>query len=215
MYKIAILIIGFQLLFLAACSTDQQNQTKYNIDSLRAEFNQYKAEKDSAFIHEEWSPLPDSIKQHFAGLNYFAYDPKWRFEGKLVPAQETDTIKIIGSQHGKGRKDLRPAIRYGSFHFNVDRKGQELEIIKILPREEGGPSYLFLGFWDETSEIKTYGGGRYVDLEENEENYYVIDFNYAYNPYCAYNPKYSCAVPPLSNRLDVSVFAGEMKFKDH
>ncbi|NIU01421.1 MAG: DUF1684 domain-containing protein, partial [Nitrosopumilaceae archaeon] len=72
-----------------------------------------------------------------------------------------------------------------------------------------------LGFTDKTSGDETYGGGRYIDLVEHDRNHYVIDFNKAYNPYCAYNPKYSCAIPPEENHLAIAVTAGEKIFKEH
>ena len=87
--------------------------------------------------------------------------------------------------------------------------------MKFPPHKKGAKSHLFLGFWDNTSGNETYGGGRYLDINENPENYYVIDFNYAYNPYCAYNHRYTCAVPPLQNRLSVAIKAGEKKYKEH
>jgi len=69
--------------------------------------------------------------------------------------------------------------------------------------------YIFLGFTDETTNKETYGAGRYINLELNNKNHYVVDFNYAYNPYCAYNPKYSCAIPSRENHLKIAIEAGE------
>ena len=208
-----IFIIGI----LFSCQTKQQKPTysQQQIDSLQTEFAKYKAEKDSSFLNASWSPLLDSDKVDFKGLHYFPYDPTWRFVGPIHTYDNPDSILIVGTKHGKGRNDLRPALKFGYFAFEREGKQYRLEIIKILPRKPGGEAYLFLGFWDETSGKQTYPGGRYIEMEKTAKNNYVVDFNYAYNPYCAYNPRYSCAIPPLENRLAVAVRAGEKIYKEH
>ena len=74
---------------------------------------------------------------------------------------------------------------------------------------------MFLPFSDETNGIESYGGGRYIDLRIPEGNTLIIDFNSAYNPYCAYNDKYSCPIVPRENYLRTRIEAGVKKFKDH
>ena len=88
---------------------------------------------------------------------------------------------------------------------------QNQELIK----QEGFENYLFLPFSDETNGIESYGGGRYIDLRIPESNKLIIDFNSAYNPYCAYNDKYSCPIVPRENYLRTRIEAGVKKFKDH
>ena len=75
--------------------------------------------------------------------------------------------------------------------------------------------YLFLPFLDATNGIETYGGGRYIDLTIPESNQITIDFNKSYNPYCAYNEKFSCPIVPRENYLSLKVNAGVKRFKDH
>ncbi len=212
-----ILKILISIAVLFSCQTKKQDATysQKEIDSLRTAFTKYKADKDSSFLHASWSPLIDNDKTEFKGLNYFPYDPTWRFVGPIHMYDNPDSISIMGSQHGKGRNDLRPALKYGYFSFNRQGKKYSLEIIKILPQKAGSKGYLFLGFWDKTSGKETYPGGRYINMQKTGENRYVVDFNYAYNPFCAYNHRYSCAIPPLENRLAVSVRAGEKMYKEH
>ncbi len=169
-----------------------------------------RAEKDSAFVSEEWSPLLPEDRAHFKGLNYYPVDLSWRFEGPIVKYDTLIPDTIVGT---KG--DLRPAIKYGYFPFHYKGKEYRLQIYRILHDDPEYDKYLFLGFTDATSGKETYGAGRYIDLEINPRNWYVVDFNLAYNPYCAYNPRYTCAIPPEENRLPFPVRAGEKIFKVH
>jgi uncharacterized protein (DUF1684 family) len=184
--------------------------TKKQTDSLKTVFVDYLKERNEAFLKESWSPLLDEDKEDFKGLKYYDYDINWRFEGPIQLLSDPDTVIILGSK-GEERK----CFNFGYFHFNKKGKNHKLLILKFPPYRKGDMPYLFLGFWDKTSGLDTYGGGRYIDIEENSENYYVVDFNYVYNPYCAYNHRYSCAVPPLENRLPLEIKAGEKIFKKH
>ena len=210
--KYALYFIASILIFLSCTSNNKQSPkyTQKQADSLKLVFENYLKERNEAFSHESWSPLPDKDKNDFQGLKYFDYDINWRFEGPVELLSDPDTVIILGSK-GEERK----CFNFGYFHFNKDGKKYKLLILKFPPDKPGEKPYLFLGFWDKTSGHETYAGGRYVDIELNPENYYIVDFNYAYNPYCAYNHRYTCAVPPLENRLPVAIKAGEKIFKDH
>jgi len=85
----------------------------------------------------------------------------------------------------------------------------------MIPKDTSREKYLFLGFTDQTTGKETYNTGRYIDLVELPDGDYVVDFNLAYNPYCAYNPRYTCAIPPSENKLPFKVRAGERIFKQH
>lgn len=174
------------------------------------EIQQQRAQKDSLFKFSQWTPIPPGELVHFRGLNYYPIDLAYRFEGPIVKynPMERDTIMGTGG-------DLRPALKYGYFQFNFQGKTYQLQVYKILDENPAHDKFLFLGFTDETNGTETYGGGRYIDIVENEQNHYIVDFNLAYNPYCAYNPKYSCAVPPAENHLPFPVRAGEKLFKQH
>ena len=209
-YAPLMLIIFLTLLSCTQQNIEQQTYSKKQIDSLKSAFTNYIKEKNEAFVKESWSPLLDEDKKDFHGLKYFDYDINWRFEGPLELLSDPDTVTILGSK-GEERK----CFNFAYFHFKKDGKKYKLLILKFPPYKAGAKPYLFLGYWDKTSGHETYAGGRYIDIEENPENYYVIDFNYSYNPYCAYNHRYSCAVPPLENRLPIAIKAGEKTFKEH
>ena len=106
---------------------------------------------------------------------------------------------------------------YGILHFEINEKLHQLEIYqgKDLMQEEGYEDYLFLPFLDETNGLESYGGGRYIDARIPEGDTIIIDFNKAYNPYCAYNDKYSCPIVPRKNYLKTRVEAGVKVFEKH
>lgn len=209
--KLLCFIIFIFLFSYCTNSKKDKIYTQAEVDSLIFAFDDYIQNKDNDFKTAQWSPLTDHDKLSFEGLHYYPYDISFRFEGPIIPYTVQDSLTIMGSKAG----DLRPAIKYGFFEFEKDQQDYRLDIIKILPREPRGQSHLFLGFWDETSDNETYGGGRYVELEQGTDNRYIVDFNFAYNPYCAYSERYSCAIPPLNNRLTFKLTCGEKKYREH
>ncbi len=92
-------------------------------------------------------------------------------------------------------------------------QGNRLQLIVYKSAEDPFARSLFIPFSDETSSSETYGAGRYLDSEEHGGNDYDLDFNFAYNPYCAYNDGYTCPIPPRENRLPIRITAGEKKYK--
>jgi len=202
--------VGF-LFVLSSCDT-KKTEPEYILEEQQIvdEILKERKEKDLEFLTEEWSPLLPEDKENFKGLKYYPVDLSLRFEGPIIKYDSTILDTIIGT---KG--DLRPAIKYGYFEFEYKGNKYRLQIYKILRDNPELEKHLFLGFTDETSGKETYGAGRYIDLVENEQNFYIIDFNLAYNPYCAYNPRYTCAIPPPENRLPFPVYAGEKIFKTH
>jgi hypothetical protein len=108
-------------------------------------------------------------------------------------------------------------VKYGIVTFNLKRNAYRLNVYQNqdLMKKEGYEDYLFLPFLDDTNGEESYGGGRYIDLRIPEGDEVVIDFNKAYNPYCAYNEKYSCPIVPRENYLDLKVEAGVKAFQKH
>ncbi len=195
--------------FLLDCS---QKKPAYSPEQLKiiAQILSERQQKDRAFATEDWSPLLEKDKKNFHGLAYYPVDLSLRFEGPIVRYDSTVLDTIMGT---KG--DLRPALKYGYFPFVYQGKEYRLQVYKMVREDTSLQKYLFLGFTDRTSGKETYGAGRYIDLVENPENHYVVDFNLAYNPYCAYNPRYTCAIPPEENYLPFPVRAGEKIFRAH
>lgn len=156
---------------------------------------------DAVFQGDE-SPLDEADRAHFTGLKYFPFDPAYRLLIKLSPPERRDNVILMDT---KGAE--RTYERCGILDFALQGQPQRLTLFR-----DPGHGYYFLPFRDATTGRETYGVGRYVEPKEAAPGLYLIDFNNAYNPYCAYSNRWSCPVPPDENRLTVAVRAGEMKF---
>jgi uncharacterized protein (DUF1684 family) len=141
----------------------------------------------------------------FDGPRWFDPDERWRLEARLdrdAPGAG-DHVQLATST-GK----LRDMENAGQLVFEVD--GQEQRLSAFLPRAMDAEPVLFVPFRDATSGIDTYGAGRYVDVPyDADDEWHELDFNYAYNPSCAFSPAYDCPYPPPGNRLSISITAGE------
>ena len=160
-----------------------------------------RAEKDESYAHAPDSPIPEAERASFLGLAYYPVDVAYRIEGiELEPYEgvEPETFDMPTS-----KDDLRRAGRAGTLRFTLGGQSCRLTAYDM----GGGP--LFVPFLDATSGTDTYGAGRYLDPEPAEDDTYTLDFNVAYHPYCAYNPRYSCPLTPAENRLAIRVEAGE------
>ncbi len=166
-----------------------------------SELEQFRAMKDQFFKTDRQSPLTREQKRDFKGLNYFPEDPNLRFETPVEVFPEKETIEM---QTSTG--DVQTYQRYGKFTFEVD--GQPASLTLYLD-DEGG---FFLPFADSLAGSETYGAGRYLEPEPLAEDRVLVDFNLAYNPYCAYNESWSCPLTPFENRVKVPIRAGEKIF---
>ena len=164
-------------------------------------YQDYRQQKDQFFGKDQQSPLLPKKKQIFDGLKYFQVDDTLRFELKIDEFEEKQQIKM---QTSTG--DLRDFTRYGKLKFTVD--GEEVSLTVYH-----NPHGYFIPFVDTQAGKETYGAGRYLDPEQTPDGHLILDFNLAYNPYCAYNENYSCPLPPAENRLPVAIRAGEKNFK--
>jgi uncharacterized protein len=166
---------------------------------------QYRAEKDQFFRDSPGSPIPAEERETFGGLPYYPVDVDLVFEG-LTPqpyaGDEPTTFQIPTSDNR-----LRPARRAGVFTFELG--GAELRLTAYELEGAHSDGRMFLPFLDATSGSETYGAGRYLDLEPDEDGTYAIDFNLAYHPSCVYAPIFSCPLTPAENRLAVPIRAGE------
>ena len=171
-----------------------------------SELNDFRKAKDQFFAQDPHSPLLPEQRRHFHGLEYFPVHPDLRFILNIDEFDEADkeVVDIITSTG-----DSRPHIRWGSLTFAVDGEPATLTVYKGVEEDE-----FFLPFADSTSGKESYGAGRYLDLIPSGPNSFLFDFNYAYNPYCAYNPNWSCPIPPADNRLKLPIRAGEKKFSE-
>jgi len=153
------------------------------------------------------SPLKEADRKTFKGLDFFKFDSAYvvKAEIKLTPDSQFFAMKTTTSRVSQERV-------YGILSFMLKGKQFKLNVYKAKEAAEGYENYLFLPFLDHTNGGTSYGGGRYIDLQIPEGNTMVIDFNKAYNPYCAYNKKYSCPIVPRENYLDITIEAGLKKF---
>jgi hypothetical protein len=156
--------------------------------------------KDDYFGRAHDSPLSVEQRAHFTGLRYFAEDPAYRFTVTVDPAGGGSLEDVEMSDGSTSR--LR---RVGTVRFDVNDTRAALAAFE--QDEE-----LFIPFRDATSGKETYGAGRYVEAESLGDGYFALDFNRAYNPYCAYNDAWRCPLPPPENWLAVPIRAGELSF---
>ena len=162
-------------------------------------------EKDEFFRKGERSPVPHEERGSFQGLKYFPPDERFRFRVRLTPVQDPTPVSMSVSQG-----EPRAMFRAGYFEFEVD--GARARLWAYRTAHEHGHASLFVPFRDATSGKESYGPGRYLDLQVSPNGEYVLDFNEAYNPYCAYSENYSCPLPPVENWLKVAIRAGEMSY---
>jgi len=159
-------------------------------------------EKDHFMRTAKDSPITD--KENFKGLKYFKPDPRYKIIADLQPITSRKAV-VLTTSDGKEERYLE----YAYATFNLDGRENKLIIYEIM---DMGPfrGKLFLAFGDKTSAVETYGAGRYLDIMKVPGSSTItLDFNKAYNPYCAYNETFSCPLPPLENLLEVAINAGE------
>ncbi len=187
------------LLVLAAagCATEAP------APSYRQQVVQHRVERDMAMRSEE-SVLTDAARSRFGGLRYFEVDSTYRFAVELERAPAPDTVLMAGSAGL-----VVPQVVVGRVTLPFEAGAERLTVYHSL---EAADRRLWIPFTDATNGAETYGAGRYLDVRRTgERGAVVVDFNYAYNPTCAYNPDYNCPLPPPQNRLPLAVSAGEKR----
>ena len=170
----------------------------------------YWAEIDSAYRDTLHSPLPMEERVHFTNLPRFAADKAYCVTARYEPGAG----EVFGMKTSTEREPKYQQV--GTLHFTLEGVDEQLTVYRNidLSRLDGYRNYLFVPFTDLTNGESTYGGGRYLDLEGPLGETVELDFNRAYNPYCAYGGHYSCPIPPEENHLEVAVRAGVLKHHD-
>ncbi|WP_250432835.1 DUF1684 domain-containing protein [Hanstruepera flava] len=158
------------------------------------------------------SPLKDKDRKDFKGLDFFKFDSAYVVKATLKRTPDEKPFKMKTTT-----ERLANYVKYGTIVFELNGKEHELNIYQNLDllKKPGYEDYLFLPFLDHTNGEDSYSGGRYVEARIPEGDIIQIDFNTAYNPYCAYNEKYSCPIVPRENTLYTRVEAGVKAFKKH
>lgn len=167
-----------------------------------SELEHFRHMKDEFFRTDHHSPLTADQKRVFVGLNYFAENPSLDLELEIEPFTVEEHVQM---QTTTG--DIQTYLRLGKVRFVVD--DQEVELT-IYSNEHG----YFLPFADSLAGTETYGAGRYLEPERTADGLLHVNFNLAYNPYCAYNELYSCPITPAENRIKVPIRAGEKVFDE-
>ncbi len=179
-----------------------------------SELEEFRKAKDEFFKTHPQSPLTPEQKRDFRGLKYFPENPKLRFELPLEKYANPERIQMQTSTGGV--QDYR---KVGQVRFKVDGAEAALQVYESA---DSTGSY-FIPFVDATAPAETYGAGRYLEPEEIRADELRVDFNLAYNPYCAYNDRWSCPFPPPENRLKaegpertrgIRIEAGEKNYHD-
>jgi uncharacterized protein len=161
------------------------------------ELDEFRAQKDRFFKIHPQSPLTPEQQQSFEGLHYFPEEPALRL---VVPVEEFADEDPIVMQTSTG--NVREYMRYGRLHFTMD--GQEVALTLYADDDD-----YFLPFADALAGVETYEAGRYLEPVPLGNGQFLVNFNLAYNPYCAYNDYWSCPITPHENRLAVPIRAGE------
>jgi len=201
-FKGIILLILTTIFFgLGGCQRPNRLQSlKY-----KRQIAENRARKDKAFKLSQNSPIPVDKRWSFKHLNYYPIDSSYRVKADFEEIRGAQELTIMTST-GVGRVYKQ----IGIFSFTLHGTSLKLHAYQEKPTGQYPVSdALFVPFSDRTTGRDTYGGGRYLDIEKPKGSQAVIDFNLAYNPYCAYNHNYSCPIPPMENHLDLAVEAGE------
>jgi uncharacterized protein (DUF1684 family) len=164
----------------------------------------FRADKDDYFASNPHSPIPEAERAAFTGLPYYPIDTSLRFDDLPLEPYTGDAPSDFDIPTSDGR--LRPAHRAGYLSFQLDGATHRLTAYTF---DGGDGESLFVPFLDGTSGTETYGAGRYLDLEPEDDGTYSLDFNLAYHPSCVYDMKYSCPLTPAENRLPTRIEAGE------
>jgi uncharacterized protein (DUF1684 family) len=161
------------------------------------DLEEFRKAKDDLFKNDVQSPLTAEQRKEFNGLKYFSANPELRLEVTVEKFPQVERIQMPTSTG-----DVQSYTRFGRFKFKVDEQEAELTIYS----DRHG---YFLPFVDALASKETYGAGRYLEPRQLAGGKFLVDFNFSYNPYCAYNEMWSCPITPMENRVKVPIRAGE------
>lgn len=191
------------LVILLSASLKAQDKTETSL--------KYQQKLNKEFADSISSPLTEEDLKVFKTLDFYPIDNKYIVEAKFV---RTKREKVFEMKTTTAR--LPKYKKYGELYFILDGKNFKLNIYQNIDliKKPGYKDYLFLPFTDLTCGKESYIGGRYLDARIPKSKTIILDFNKAYNPYCAYNYKYSCPLVPMENDLDIEIRAGVKKFHE-
>lgn len=171
----------------------------------RETVEQLRQQKREFLRHDEASPLPPDVAAWWDGPFFYPFDPTWQYVVRVEPYDEPVPLRMITTEG-----EERPAVRWGQLAFERDGRRFTLQVYRLRDVSEAEWDEPFLPFGSTTDGTETYPAGRYVELAGGRDGWYVLDFNLAYNPSCAYGGSgFACPQTPPENRLDIAVRAGE------
>jgi uncharacterized protein (DUF1684 family) len=197
----------FSFLLILACNSKDKRPLMGNTE--------YQQELNASYKDATKSPLKKKDLRTFKGLDFFPVDTTFVVIAKLTKTANAPTFEMATTT------DRKPLYKeYGVLNFQLKGKDCALTIYQSQDdlRDEEYKDYLFLPFTDDTSGNESYGGGRYMDAmitDEKSDGTIELNFNNTYNPYCAYNDKYSCPLTPRKNHLNIEIKAGIKVFEKH
>lgn len=197
------------ILLLSACAPQQETDTVQDdidtTDIYTMEVLKDRLEKDKYLLTEAASPIKASDMPLFKRLAYYPVDKNFVFATVLRRLEHPGEVVIATT-----RNESRSMLHIGALPFTLD--GNEYKLQVYAPKDSTDDYYWFIPFTDATNGKETYAGGRYLDIDNIESDSVFLDFNYAYNPYCAYNEGFDCPIPPAENALPIAITAGEQNY---
>lgn len=160
--------------------------------------NEYREERNDFLLNSSKSPLRGSSYK----LSYYEPNVNFKVIAVISENEKIDTITLATSTGNTER-----FLDFAKLNFKLGRSKFTLPVYEYLEGENKGD--LFFCFLDKTNSLSTYPGGRYIDIEFENAKRIILDFNKSYNPYCVYNPEYSCPIPSRRNYIDMEILAGE------
>lgn len=198
----------FIMLLFLVCSVQSFSQ---NSSEVIKAIEAYQSEANEEFSNPETTILDSLDLIQFKALEFYPIDLKYNVKATFIrtPDEKPFLMKTSTSR-------LPEYVKYGEAHFSIDDEMLALNLYKsttlaVNPEDE----YLFVPYTDLTSGDGSYGGGKYIELEIPTSEIIYINFNLAYNPYCAYSSRYSCPIPPAENDILVRIEAGVKDYGHH
>ncbi|MBW3520123.1 DUF1684 domain-containing protein [Flavobacterium sp. NKUCC04_CG] len=191
------LVLFLCTLFLTAACAQNKSAADTTLD--------FQESLNKDFKNPETSPLPKDAIKNFKSLDFFPFSELYVVSAKLTKTPDSKPFEMPTTTQ---RKPMYK--KYGELHFKLNGSNYVLSVfqnLELIQKSEFKNS-LFLPFTDLTSGVSSYGGGRYMDIEIPEGDTLILNFNLSYNPYCVYNPKYSCPIPPEENFINTEIKAG-------
>jgi uncharacterized protein (DUF1684 family) len=171
----------------------------------REKIKRIREQNNILFKKSPHSPLTDEQKQDFKGIDYFPIDEKYEFNLEMKKFEHHSEIVIPTTKNNERRY-----VRFGYIEFEIDGQVNTLTVFKPIEAD-----YLFLPFKDTTTGKESYKIGRYVEIEKISKEKWLVDFNTAYNPFCAYNDNWDCSLTPDENLLKIPINAGMKIYPDY